>query len=334
MTRLAVIETGRLVLRELTRADAGFIVELLNTPGFLQHIGDRGVRTPEDACRYIDEGPADSYRRNGFGLYCVELRDGGAPIGLCGLVKRDVLPDIDLGYACLPQYWGRGYAIEAAASVLADARSRLGLERIIAIVAPGNAASIRLLEKLGFAYEHRVRLAAGAEEISLYASVPAVAAAPSGAPAIAIESPRQPDVARLIEQLDAYQASLYPPESNHLLDIDTLCQPDIRFFVARLGGEPVGCGALRLDGPGSAEIKRMFVSPRVRGRRLGRAILGRLEQEGRALGLAWLRLETGIHQDEALALYRNAGYVEREPFGEYQPDPLSLFLEKRLDGGA
>jgi len=148
--------------------------------------------------------------------------------------------------------------------------------------------------------------------------------------AIDLESPWQPEVIRLIEDLDAYQIAMYPPESNHLLDIETLCQPDIRFLVARIGGQAVGCGALRLDEPGYGEVKRMFVSPSARGRHLGRAILARIEQEARDLGLRALRLETGIHQAEALGLYRATGYTECGPFGAYQPDPLSVFMEKRL----
>ena len=147
---------------------------------------------------------------------------------------------------------------------------------------------------------------------------------------IALESPRQADVARLIEALDAYQDSLYPAESNHLLSLDALAAPGIRFFVARSTGEALGCGALRIDAEGYGEVKRMFVLPQARGLKLGRRILDRLEEEARREGLRCLRLETGIHQAEALGLYRTAGFVEREPFGEYGPDPLSVFMEKRL----
>ena len=148
--------------------------------------------------------------------------------------------------------------------------------------------------------------------------------------AIDPETPRQPDVARLIGELDAYFARLYPPESNHLLDIEALCAPAIRFFVARLDGEALGCGALRVDPAGYGEVKRMYVVPAARGRKLGRSILLRIEREARASGLACLRLETGIHQSEALALYRSAGYRERGPFGDYRPDSLSIFMERDL----
>jgi putative acetyltransferase len=147
---------------------------------------------------------------------------------------------------------------------------------------------------------------------------------------LAIESPRQPDVLRLLEALDAYQSALYPAESNHFLDVAALAAPAIRFFVARRDGRAVGCGALRIDPAGYGELKRMFVSPEARGLMLGRRILDRIEEEARREGLSWLRLETGIHQPEALGLYRSAGYAERGAFGEYKPDPLSVFMEKSL----
>src|SRR5262245_44825960 len=143
-------------------------------------------------------------------------------------------------------------------------------------------------------------------------------------------SPREPDVARLIEELDAYQSALYPAESNHLLDVETLCGADIRFFVARSGSEAAGCGALRIDPAGYGEVKRMFVRPSARGMNLGKRILSRIEAQAREEKLSCLRLETGIHQREALGLYRSAGFVECEPFGDYRPDPLSVFMEKTL----
>jgi len=159
-------------------------------------------------------------------------------------------------------------------------------------------------------------------------------AMPSEQTLILAESPRQDDVRQLLTALDAYLESLFPPESNHILDIEALCAPEIRFFVARSGRDALGCGALRIDASGYGEVKRMYVRPEARGRRLGRAILARIEDEARREGIAHLRLETGIYQAEALALYRHAGFVEREPFGEYRPDPLSLFLEKSLRRGA
>jgi putative acetyltransferase len=147
---------------------------------------------------------------------------------------------------------------------------------------------------------------------------------------VQIESPRQADVGRLLEALDAYQSALYPPESNHFLDVEGLAGPDVRFFVARRDGQALGCGALRIDAAGYGELKRMFVSPEARGLKLGRLILDRIEEEARRAGLGCLRLETGIHQPAALGLYRSAGYVERDAFGEYRSDPLSVFMEKSL----
>ena len=122
---------------------------------------------------------------------------------------------------------------------------------------------------------------------------------------------------------------MYPPSSNHFLDLDQLAHPDIRFFVARREGAPLACGALRIAS-GYGEVKRMYVAPAARGQGLGRAILQRIESEAARARLAVMRLETGIHQAEALALYRSAGYVDCEPFGEYRRDPLSRFMEKRL----
>ena len=146
---------------------------------------------------------------------------------------------------------------------------------------------------------------------------------------IQIESPRAAGVPELIAALDDYLSSLYPPTSNHFLDLDQLAQPDIRLFVARRDGAPLACGALRIAS-GYGEVKRMYVSPAARGEGLGRAILARIEGEAQREGLRVMCLETGNRQNEALALYKSAGYVDCGPFGEYQPDPLSRFMEKRL----
>jgi putative acetyltransferase len=147
-----------------------------------------------------------------------------------------------------------------------------------------------------------------------------------------LESPYHEDVASLVRQLDAYQTSLYPAESNHLLDFKSLAHPSIRFFVARQNNEALGCGALRIDPDGFGEVKRMFVVPEARGRKVGRTILQRIEEQANREGLRCLRLETGIYQTEALVLYRSAGFVERGPFGNYVSDPLSVFMEKILHG--
>ncbi len=165
-----VLETDRLVLRRLDAADAPFILELLNDPDWLRFIGDKGVRNLEDARTYIRTGPADMYARLGHGLYLVELKDGGTPIGLCGLIKRETLDDVDIGFAFLPQYRARGYAREAAAATLVHARDSLGLKRIVAITAPDNQASARLLERIGLRFERLIRFSSEAHPLRLFAT--------------------------------------------------------------------------------------------------------------------------------------------------------------------
>jgi len=153
-----ILETPRLVLREFTHEDDAFVLRLLNEPSWLRFIGDRGVRTLPDARRYLDDGPRRSYARNGFGLWCVVPKGGDAPVGMCGLLRRDTLADVDVGFAFLPEAWGRGYARESAAAVLDHARDVLGLRRVLAITDPENAASIRVLERVGMRREGTVRM--------------------------------------------------------------------------------------------------------------------------------------------------------------------------------
>lgn len=147
---------------------------------------------------------------------------------------------------------------------------------------------------------------------------------------ITLESPRQPEVVRLLELSDAYAQSLYPPESNHLVDLSTLEKPTVSFFVARHAGGIVGCCALVEAGDGTAEIKRMFVDPEARGLKVASGLMNAMEARAGEKKITAIRLETGIYQPEAISLYRKYGYVEIEPFGSYLPDPLSLFMEKRI----
>ena len=150
-----VLETARLRLRHLRADDSPFILQLVNDPDWLRFIGDRGVRTVEDARGYIEKGPMQMYARLGFGLYLVELKDA-TPIGMCGLIKRATLRDVDIGFAFMPAYRGRGYAQESALAVRDYATGELGLERIVAITDPDNEASAKLLERLGFADERTI----------------------------------------------------------------------------------------------------------------------------------------------------------------------------------
>ncbi len=171
-----IIETDRLSLQELSADDAddvAFIYRLLNEPSFLQNIGDRGVHSLEDAHGYLLKGPMASYAANGFGLYRVQEKASGERAGLCGLVKRATLPDVDLGYALMPEFCGQGYAVEAARAVLAEARARLHIDRVVAITDPRNTGSIRVLEKLDFHFERMVQLAPDDIELKLFASTAA-----------------------------------------------------------------------------------------------------------------------------------------------------------------
>jgi RimJ/RimL family protein N-acetyltransferase len=167
---MKILDTERLSLRQLSTDDAAFMLGLLNQPSFLRFIGDRGVRTIEDARQYLMRGPIASYRRRGFGLYMVELKDGKTPIGLCGLVQRVELPDVDIGFALLPEFWSRGFAYEAAAAVLAYGKSTLKLGRIVAIVSQENERSIGLLAKLGLKFERMVTWPEDGAELKLYAT--------------------------------------------------------------------------------------------------------------------------------------------------------------------
>ncbi len=165
---MPILETDRLILRELKLDDAAFILGLLNEPSFLQHIGDKGVRTPAGARNYLETGPIDSYRQHGFGLYLVASKSTKAPMGICGLVKRDVLDDPDIGFAFVPEFWSQGYAFESASAVLTYARETLGQERVLAVVSPDNQASIRLLEKLGLSFERMIQMPDEENEILLF----------------------------------------------------------------------------------------------------------------------------------------------------------------------
>jgi RimJ/RimL family protein N-acetyltransferase len=162
-----ILQTERLRIRHFEGADAAFIVELLNEPSWLQYIGDKGIHTVSDARRYLENGPLAMYARLGFGLYMVERKERGEPLGMCGLIKRDTLPDVDLGFAFLSRFCRNGFAYESACAVIAHAKRQLGIDRMVAITKPGNRASISLLLKLGFTLE-RSDLAMAGEEVMLY----------------------------------------------------------------------------------------------------------------------------------------------------------------------
>ena len=166
---MTIVETERLALRRFEPSDAPFVLRLLNEPSWIEHIGNKGVHTVDDAAKYLVAGPIAMYERIGFGLYLVELKESREPIGMCGLIKREALSDVDVGFAFLPEHWGCGFAYESAAAIVDYGRRMLGLSRIVAIVSKTNPRSARLLERLGFACEGTTSVSPG-EELLLFAS--------------------------------------------------------------------------------------------------------------------------------------------------------------------
>jgi RimJ/RimL family protein N-acetyltransferase len=167
--RMTILETQRLTLRHAASDDAEFMLRLLNEPSFIRFIGDRGVRTLDEARRYIADRLVASYEKNGFGLWVVERKDAAGAIGICGLVKRDSLPEPDIGFAFLPEFWSAGYAYESAAAVKQYALGTLGMSRLLAITNDDNVASIKLVEKLGLAYVRMIEMAPGEAPVRLFA---------------------------------------------------------------------------------------------------------------------------------------------------------------------
>jgi [ribosomal protein S5]-alanine N-acetyltransferase len=163
-----VLDTQRLTLRRLSYDDAEFIMRLLNDPDFIRFIGDKGVRSLEDARGYLRTGPLASYHRFGFGLLRVDLKETGVPIGMCGLLKREILADVDIGFAYLPEYRSKGYAYEAASAVAAHAYRAFGLTRLAGVTKPDNFGSMRVLEKLGMRQVGTVRVSDDGPEDNLF----------------------------------------------------------------------------------------------------------------------------------------------------------------------
>ena len=162
-----IAKTDRLLISEFTHEDAGFIQELVNTPTWIENIGERNVKSEKDAINYLDKGPMKSYREHGFGLYKTALKENNIPIGMCGLIKREMLDDVDIGFAFLPGYEGKGYAFEAACAIVSHARD-LKLERLVAITLPSNIKSVNLLKKLNMKFENRIHFQGEEKELMLY----------------------------------------------------------------------------------------------------------------------------------------------------------------------
>jgi len=166
---MLVLSTERLRLRWANLQDADFVLDLLNQPSWIANIGDRNVRTLEQAEDWIAARLVMAYRTQGFGFWIVERSTDGERLGICGLTKRDTLPEVDVGYAFLPVHWGRGYAREAAAACLAHGRDRLHLRRVLAITGPDNLASSRVLEAIGMQFVEQRVLAGETRQTRIYA---------------------------------------------------------------------------------------------------------------------------------------------------------------------
>jgi RimJ/RimL family protein N-acetyltransferase len=165
---MKIIETERLKICQLSTEDSEFIIKLLNSPGWLKFIGNKNVKTKSDAENYIINGPVKSYEENGFGLCLLKLKKKNIPVGMCGLIKRDSLEDIDIGFALLPEYEGNGYAYESASALLHHAKTDLGIKKVVAITDKDNINSIKLLEKAGLTFEKNILLKGEVEEVLLF----------------------------------------------------------------------------------------------------------------------------------------------------------------------
>lgn len=164
---MKILETERLTLSEVTENDAEFMLDLLNQPSFIKYIGDRNVRTIDEAQNFIETRYNKSYKDNGYGLYLVKLKDEDTKIGVCGFVKRDNFQYADVGFAFLPQFEKKGYAFESALAIMKYGQEVLEFREVLAITTQDNESSGKLLAKLGFKFEEIIEMPNG-EELKLF----------------------------------------------------------------------------------------------------------------------------------------------------------------------
>jgi [ribosomal protein S5]-alanine N-acetyltransferase len=301
--------TERLLLRELTPADAAFILRLVNTEGWLQHIGDRGVRSLADAENYIADGPAKSYRANGFGLWCIEEKSSGTAIGMCGLIRREGLEDVDIGFAVLPAYEGKGYVSEAAVATLQLAEKRFGIGRIVAITALNNERSIGLLHRLGFILEKTFFLPNDPEELNLFGKQ-------LQPPEIRRQETLSPDEHEQVRRIwnSEYPASLYLETAE---DFDAYLEKlGDRVHYLVLENEQMRGWAMtfRRD---DARWFAMILDARIQRSGIGSRLLQRLKSDNERL-FAWaIDRDTAVKRDGSLyasplAFYVKNGFVKEE----------------------
>ena len=320
-----VLTTQRLCLRALTLEDADFIRILLNDPSFVDNIGDRGVRTHEDARVYLRDGPISSQQKFGFSLYCVELKGQSQAIGICGLVRRAGLESPDLGYAFLPAFWGRGYAREAAAAVLRMIWQKFDWPHVLAVVSHTNGRSICLLEKLGFEFEESIQLLPGGSESSLYCCrrIP-VCRRILGDEG---EKLREIRLRALREDPLAY-CSTYDREigfpEGHWQERTTQAASgrESAIFLALRGKVPLGMAGVREVRPGVGEVWGVFVAAEMRGTSVGRKLMEGILDWALLAGLECLELEVNVDLKAAPALYEKLGFVADGRERELQGRPL------------
>lgn len=312
------LQTERLTLRPFTVEDAPFILRLLNEPSFIANIVDKGVRTEAAAADYLRQGPMASYAEHGFGLWLVADRATGVAMGMCGLIRRATLPEVDLGYAFVPEYWGRGLAREAAAACLAYGRDVLGLRALLAIVTPGNAPSIRLLEALGFAANGRMAFEPG-DEVLVFRTVFTTIRKARASDA--------PQLAALAERTfrDAFEAVNTPEDmalhcgasySPAILDRE-IRDPGVTTLVAEHQGQLVAYAQTRWDPPPACvqaerpfEIQRLYVSSAFHGKGLAQELMAACLELAGAGGADRVWLGVWEHNPRAIAFYRKSGFVE------------------------
>ncbi len=248
-------------------------------------------------------------------------------VGGCGFKDAPVNGVVEIGYAVAASCRNQGIATQAIAALLKYAFAGDEVHQVLAQINPDNIASSKVAEKTGFVRAGNIVDDDGEVLVQW------VAAKCPMSITIAPLNPYLPEVRHLLDLSDAYMGELYPAESNHLEGPDALALPNVHFIGARHDGQLVACGAVKtMDNDGRyGEIKRVFILEAFRGKGLSKLIMQRLEMHLRAHGVRVARLETGIHQPEALGLYEKLGYGYRMPFGSYQPDPFSVFMEKQLD---
>jgi putative acetyltransferase len=261
------------------------------------------------------------------GTYFILRSEDQVVVGACGFKDVPINGVIEIGYAVAANCRNQGIATRAMAALVAIAFASDEVHQVLAQINPGNIASAKVVEKLGFVRAGNIVDEDGEVLVQWVASRCPLSTT------IAPLNPYLPEVRHLLDLSDAYMGQLYPAESNHLESVDALALPNVYFIGMRHEGQLVACGAAKtMDNDGVyGEIKRVFIVEAFRGKGLSKLIMQRLEMHLRAHGVLLARLETGIHQAEALGLYEKLGYAYRTPFGAYQPDPLSVFMEKQLE---